>query len=187
MSRPLRLLALFAGVLAALAGAVVAPQLSGADAESDQADGLRGGIAELAGWVGSLQAEGELGKQLPGLQTTTGDALDLGDAFGTLKSEVSGVSATGVADLATKLGALSGQMGDADIQISTAHVDATGPVVGFDLTLTATRTRTSDEASVGDGGAYRRYFCRLYEKRGTCGAATKSSTFTSRKSWSGLR
>ena len=140
MSRSIRLLALLATLAAAAAAAFALPALSGADAESDQADGLEAGVAGVAGWLGGLQGEGEFGKALPGLRTSTGSALNLGDAMGTLKTAVEGLDATGAGDLATKLEGLSGEMGGAQVDLQTANVDTTGPVVGFDLTVTAERT-----------------------------------------------
>jgi Ca2+-binding RTX toxin-like protein len=135
--RSFRALAAFAVLAAATSAFFVVPAVS-APGDNDPADvkGLRAGVGELTGWLGDLQGEGQLARQLPGVTTTVGDALNLDSGMSGLRTAIEAVQADDVAQLATKLAALN----PGGTSIQTSAVDTTGPIVGFDLHIAATRS-----------------------------------------------
>jgi len=118
----------------------------GAAASPEEVQGLKGGtqdgLKELASWIGSLESEGEFAQPIPLLETSVGEALALSDTFQAVRSSIDGLTSTDVADLAADLDSLSGNFGSPAVGVTfaTSAVDGTLPVVGFDLSITASRS-----------------------------------------------
>ena len=133
----------------------------GAAASPEEVEGLRGGsedgLKELAAWVGSLETEGKFDRKLPLLDTSVGEALNLSGTFAAVGTAIAGLTSTDVADLAADLQGLSGNFGSPTVGVTfaTSAVDGTVPTVGFDLSITSTRSIAAaplDIVSPASGG-----------------------------------
>lgn len=134
------------------------PASSVAVAAPEQVMKLEEGLTELSGWFGSLEREGRLGTSLPLLDDSIGSGLDLADTFtAALRNKLAAAAdPSDVAGLAAQVDGFDGPVTvgepgetfDVTATFATSPADDTGPIFGFDVVTTLTRTISAAEVGI---------------------------------------